>query len=287
VIGDHRTRMYRLVSAELFKLRRRPMLWIMLAIQAALCAVIPMIIYLIVVVFGSPRDTMSSSMQEIANDRLSFPGTLITTVSSSLAWGIPLLIILTASACGGEFAWGTLRLLLSRGEGRGEYCHTKVAALFLVWSILFGSGIVVALLFGALATALADGNGFTTIGMADIGTFVGRIFGGLLAGLTYVALTALITTQTRSTAVAVAGGLVAFFGDRFVGTAVMGLGFRPIELLFRSGVAFNVGSLTGDSGNTSNPVFLSVVVLLMYCTAFVVAMTRLVRRMDITVSGVG
>jgi ABC-type transport system involved in multi-copper enzyme maturation permease subunit len=263
------------------------MLWVMLAIQASLCAIIPLIIYLIVSMNDSSNDEMSRSMKELTTNRLSFPGTLISTVSSSLSWGLPILIVLTACACGGEFAWGTLRLLLSRGEGRREYCFSKVTAIFLIWGFLLGTGVVSALATGTLATVLADGNGISTIGAADYVEFLGRIFAGLLAGATYITFTALLATQTRSTAFAVAGGLVMFFGDRFIGGVVVGLGFRPIELLIKAGPGFNVGSLIGDVGDTSNPVLLSVIILLIYSSAFLLATTRILRKIDVNVSGVG
>src|SRR4051812_33590784 len=119
--NDHR--FLRLVSAELYRLQRRPMLWFMVAIQAALCALMPMLFYL--VFRTSSSDKMSQSMTELIQDRLSFPGVLTSSIVSSLTWGLPLVIVLAASSFGGEFAWGTLRMLLSRGLGRKEYCLTK------------------------------------------------------------------------------------------------------------------------------------------------------------------
>jgi ABC-type transport system involved in multi-copper enzyme maturation permease subunit len=277
----------RLVVAELFKLRHRPMLWVMLAIQAGLCALIPMIMYVVVRTSDKSNGAMSQSMQDLANDRLSFPGTLISTVSSSLSWGLPLLIVLTASAWGGEFAWGTLRLLLSRGTGRSDYCQSKVAAVFVIWMLLMGTGILCAFAAGAVATELANGNGLSAIGLTDIAEFVGKVLAGMLAGATYVTYTALLATQTRSTAFAVAGGLVTFFGDKLIGGIVLGLGFRPIAVLIKAGPSFNVGSLTGDSGGSSNPVPLAVAVLLIYSTVFLLATIRTLRQIDVTVAGVG
>jgi ABC-type transport system involved in multi-copper enzyme maturation permease subunit len=263
------------------------MLLIMLAIQTGLCAIIPLIMYLILRSEGSSRDEMSQSMQNLANDRLSFPGALISTVSSSLSWGLPLLIVLTASAFGGEFAWGTLRLLISRGEGRREYCLSKIAALFLAWLFLMACGIVASLMTGALATAWSDGQSISAVEASDLIEYGGLLLAGMLAGATYISLTALLAMQTRSSAFAIAAGLATFFGDRIITGVAVGFGFRPIELLLRSGLSFNISSLTGESGDTSNPVFLSVAILMIYGTAFAYGATRILRRIDITVSGVG
>jgi ABC-2 type transport system permease protein len=277
----------RLVRAELFKLRRRPMLWIMLAIQSGLCAIIPMVIYLVVRSSGSSQEELSGGIQDLADDRLSFPGALISTVSTSLSWGLPLLIVLTACAFGGEYAWGTLRLLVSRGEGRREYCHSKLTAMFLIWIVVLGAGIVTAFASGMLAVTLAGGTGLSGMQASDIAEFLARILAGLLGGATYIGFTALLATFTRSTAFSVAGGLVMFFGDRIIGGIAVALGFRPLELLIKSAPGFNVNSLIGDSGDAANPVLLSVIVLSIYCVSFVYGMTRTLNRSDIQVSGVG
>jgi ABC-type transport system involved in multi-copper enzyme maturation permease subunit len=260
------------------------MLWILLAIQIGVCAIIPLVMYLVVRSEGSNRD---QSIQNLVEDRLSFPGTLLSTVPSSLSWGLPLLIVITASAFGGEFAWGTLRLLVSRGEGRREYCISKMAALFLVWLALMGAGILASLATGSLATMWLGGQGVSAVGSRDLAEFGGLVLAGLLAGATYIALTSLLAVQTRSTAFSIAAGLVTFFGDRIITGIAVGLGFRPLELFLRSGLSFNIGSLTGESSDTANPVLVSIIILLIYGAAFSLGATRILRRIDIGVSGVG
>jgi hypothetical protein len=159
--------------------------------------------------------------------------------------------------------------------------------MFIIWVVIFGAGITAALASGSLATALASGTGPSGIEASDYVEFLGRILAGLLGGATYICFTALLATQTRSTAFSVAGGLVMFFGDRIIGGIAVALEFRPLELLIKAAPGFNVGSLTGDSGNTSNPVLLSVILLLIYCISFLLGMTRQLNRSDIQVSGVG
>jgi ABC-2 type transport system permease protein len=282
-----KARFTRLVGAELFRLRKRPMLWIMLAIQSGLCAILPMLFYLVYRTSNSSGDKMSSSMRDLINERLSFPGTLTSSVLSSLSWGLPLLIVLTASAFGGEFAWGTLRLLLSRGQGRKEYCLTKATALGLCWLLLLGCGIVSSLVVGTVATALAHGAGPSVLNAKDLLTFGEYIAAGVLAGAAYIALVGLFAIQVRSTAFAVASGLGVYFGDRIVGGIASGLGYGPIELIVRAGMNYNVSSLVGQAGDKPNPAPLAILILVMYSTAAVMAAMRLLSRHDATVSGVG
>jgi ABC-2 type transport system permease protein len=277
----------RMVGAELFKLRKRPMLWMMLAIQTGFCAILPMLFYLVYRTSNSSGDNMSSSMRDLINERLSFPGTLTSSVLSSLSWGLPLLIVLTASAFGGEFAWGTLRLLLSRGQGRKEYCLTKATALGFCWLLLLASGIVSSLVVGTAATALAHGAGPSALDTSDILTFGGYIAAGILAGAAYIALVGLFAVQVRSTAFAVAAGLGVYFGDRIVGSIASGLGYGPIELIVRGGMNYNVSSLVGQAGDKPNPAPLAILILIIYSTAAVVAAMRLLSRHDVAVSGVG
>jgi ABC-2 type transport system permease protein len=287
MVADNRSRFAALVGVELFKLRRRPMLWIMLGFQVSLCAVIPVIMFLLVRSDSSSRDQLTERMRDLADDRLSFPGTLLSTVSSSLTWGLPLIIVLTACAFGGEFAWGTLRLLVSRGEGRREFCLSKMAALFLIWLVMMMAGILASLATGALGTAWTGGKGPSAITVSNLADFGGLLLAGMLAAATYIAVTSLLAIQTRSTAFAVAGGLVLYFGDRILTGVAVGLGFRPLELLLRSGLSFNVSSLIGESGDTSNPMLLSVIVLLIYGSVAAFGTTLILRRIDIGVSGVG
>jgi ABC-2 type transport system permease protein len=276
-----------MVAAELFRLRKRPMLWIMLAIQTGLCAILPMLFYLVYRTSNSSGDKMSSSMRDLINDRLSFPGTLTSSVVSSLSWGLPLLIVLTASAFGGEFAWGTLRLLLSRGQGRKEYCLTKATAISLCWLLFLGCGIVSSLVVGTAATALAHGAGPSNLDSGDLLRFGGYVAAGILAGAAYIALVGLFAVQVRSTAFAVAAGLGVYFGDRIVGSVASGLGYGPIELIVRAGMNYNVSSLVGQAGDKPNPAPLAILILMTYSTAAVVAAMRLLSRHDVTVSGVG
>ncbi|MFL5761625.1 MAG: ABC transporter permease [Thermomicrobiales bacterium] len=281
-----RSRSLRLVGAELFRLRRRPMLWIMVAIQTGLCALMPMLFYLIYRT-SSSSDKMSPSMRDLVHDRLSFPGTLTSSVASSLVWGLPLLVVLTASSFGGEFAWGTLRMLLSRGVGRREYCLTKAAALGVCWIFLFAVGTVSSLLMGALASTFAHGAGPSAIGPDDLATFGGYFLAGILAGSTYIALVGLFAVQVRSTVFAVAAGLGLYFGDRIIGGIASGLGYGPMEAIVRAGMNYNISSLIGEVGKHPNPTPLAIAILVVYSFAALLGAARLLSRHDVTVSGVG
>jgi ABC-2 type transport system permease protein len=278
-------RFIRIVGAELFRLRRRPMLWIMVAIQVGLCALMPMLFYLIY--RTSSADELSASMREIMHDRLSFPGILTSSVVSSLTWGLPLLVVLTASSFGGEFAWGTLRMLLSRGLGRKEYCLTKSTALALCWVLLMVAGTITSLIVGTLAAMLANGSGPSAIQGSDLVAFVGYLAAGLLAGTAYIALVGLFAMQVRSTAFAVASGLGLYFGDRIIGGIAAGLGYAPIETIIRAGLNYNVSSLIGEAGDNPNAAPLAVIVLLMYTISAAIGTIQLLRKHDVSVSGVG
>jgi hypothetical protein len=117
--------------------------------------------------------------------------------------------------------------------------------------------------------------------------FLGYAGAGLLAGATYIALVGLFSMQVRSTAFAVASGLAIFFGDRIVGGIATGLGYEPIELIVRGGMNYNVSSLSGEAGSNPNPAPLAILILLIYASSAIVGTVRLLKRHDITVSGVG
>ena len=135
----------RLVRLERFKLRRRPLPKILLAVLCGLTFGIPWLFYLTLGGVGS--DPVGVDSRKIL-DQLVFPDVLDASVVRSLTFGLPLLVVLTAMAFGGEFAWGTVRLLLARGEGRGAYVASKLAAVALWWLLALAVGTGAALVAG-------------------------------------------------------------------------------------------------------------------------------------------
>ena len=278
----------RLVRLELFKLRRRPMPRILLAIQVGLTVGLSALIYA-VYRFGGAENaaTLDSAGGDTVVDRIVFPGVMTGAVEFGLTFGLPLVIILAASTVGGEFAWGTVRLILGRGVGRGPYVLAKLVAVALWWPL----ALVIGSLGGvALATLLAvvDGQpGLGAVTGGDLRLLIARFGTAWLAGLVYAGMTALLAMQFRSTAVGIAAGLTAYFGEQFVVDVAVGQGVPVLESLTRFGVSYNVQTLIGGGRDSDNSVLLALAILVFFLVSSAYGTIRHLRRHDVVVAGVG
>jgi ABC-2 type transport system permease protein len=180
--------MLRMIGAEFFKLRKRPMTWWMLGIMAAITTLVFTVNYQLGH-HSSNATTVRNSL-----DRTYFPQGAHTAVSAANAlWGI-LVVIAVAVVMGNEFQYGTLRTQLAMGLRRIPYILAKAIAVFLAGIIglaviiLFGIGLSVLLTAidgasmqwkGAFGQAFWQGIGAQLLGTAT--TFTLALFITLLA----------------------------------------------------------------------------------------------------------
>ena len=274
----------RLIRLELFKLRRRPMPKILLLILAGIAFGVPWLFFL--TLGGLGEEPAGADRQEILA-RTVFPAALDASVENAISFGMPLLVILTASAFGGEFAWGTVRLLLARGEGRGVYVLSKLAAILLWWLLALAVGCGMALLAATLIGLVDREPGPGSVGAVDWLGFGGRLTLAWAVSSVYAAFTSLVTIQFRSTAIGLALGLGAFFGENLVGGIAGSLGVGPFDLIVRSGIGYNLRSMMGTLDGKENPIPLAALVLIMYAVGTTLGAIRHLRRHDVVVAGVG
>src|SRR5919199_3685713 len=132
------------LGMEWFKLRKRPMSYAVLLILAAFLATNQLLIYLVVYVAAREESGVTPEARQGLLNGLLLPEALPTLFANVQNLGSIMLIILTTISFGGEFGWGTVRLLLGRGEGRAQFIVGKGLAL-AGWAFLL---LVVGLLTG-------------------------------------------------------------------------------------------------------------------------------------------
>jgi len=180
--------MIRIIGAELFKLRKRPMIWWMLGIMATITTVLFTVNYQL----GHHSSSATTVRQSL--DRVYLPNGVGTAVSAASAlWGI-LIVVAVAVVMGNEFQYGTLRTQLAMGLQRIPYLLAKAFAVFvagivgLAVIIAFGVGLSVLLTAidgapmhwsGAFGQAFWQGIGAELLGTAT--TFTLALFITLLA----------------------------------------------------------------------------------------------------------
>ena len=278
-------RLARLVRFEFFKLRRRPMPLILLAVQLAATFCLPLVIYSVIRFGGSDQaSTLDDQGSHETLARIVFPGIMAAAPTNALGFGLPLVIILTAATFGGESAWGTVRLLLARGVGRSQCVLAKLVAIAAWWPLALAVGTAAGLILAWLLAAV-DGQPGPSAGSGDVGLLL-RSGAAWIAAMTYVGLTAVVTMQFRSTAVGVAAGLMTFYGKQLVGGVIASLGVPIFDWLVRLGVAHNVDTLMGGEDAENSPA-LAIAILLFYLVTACQGAARHLRRHDVVVAGVG
>ncbi|HEX9441632.1 MAG TPA: ABC transporter permease subunit, partial [Roseiflexaceae bacterium] len=128
--------MLNLIRAEWFKLVRRPMAWVLLAVFLALLALLRLAEFLTLALHdgllseGQVRLSLLREAQ-VAQFRLqlSFPGIFGAVLSHVNGIGGICAIVLAAGAMGSEYNWGTLRTQFARQPRRGRYLAAKIVTL--------------------------------------------------------------------------------------------------------------------------------------------------------------
>lgn len=257
------------------------MTFIMLAILYGVSLGLPVLFYVTLQVAGSGSGGLSDEDKRVLIDRILIPGAYQGSVETALSFGIPLLIVLTAASFGGEFAWGTIRLLLSRGESRGEYVGSKTVAIACWWFVAVAGATVIGIVMGALLGRFEDPAVPFAMSGADLGKLASSFLGAWLGGLVYVAITASITVNLRSTAFGLAAGLTAFYGERIVGGILPSFGVSLLEWITKVGANYNLRVVIGGEG-VDNPVWFAWAILAIYTVTALVATVRLLKHRDIS-----
>lgn len=173
---------------EWFKLRRRWVPWILLGFVL----VIELLLFWLVAAFGN--DVSYQSPRENIANGLGF----------SAFFGPFIAVILAATVMGGEYGWGTLRPVLSKGAGRWPFLTSKVAVVMLFTIALLVILSVIIMINGFIAeavlTADPETEGYGTISWIDLLAQFGRM---VYAFLPYIMLSLFLVVLTSSNGVGV------------------------------------------------------------------------------------
>lgn len=277
-----------LIRAELLKLRRRTLTWVLFVLLVAFLGLVHLGLYMMVQ--APPAEGMPPGLQEqMVEELLTFPRAFAGILGMVAGIGTFLAIVLGGASMGGEYGWGTVRTVLARGPGRGPFLLVKLSGLAIILAIGLVIGFVVGSLLSGL-TAVAIGQG---VRLASVPAgFIGDLAVGAVkawAVLCFYALFGLfLSTLGRSTLAGVAGGLVYYFVDSLAGqlfprAAPYLLGANTNALLAFSGGRMQVGI---NVGSAASPQSLSpghaAVVLGVYAALFLAASLLLFQRRDIT-----
>jgi ABC-2 type transport system permease protein len=148
--------MTRLIAAELLKLRKRNMTWILLGILVG----IMMLLHLLL--FAISRLTLPGTTSgEVTNlqNLLGLPLALPFALSILASFGAVLAVILMASSTGNEYNWRTIRLALISAESRARFLAAKVISVAIIILIGMVAGLATGFIMSLITTAIG-GNSF-------------------------------------------------------------------------------------------------------------------------------
>src|SRR3990172_5827864 len=140
-----------LVAAELLKIRKRWMPYILLLTMVAGAA---FLIWL--VGYVGYKDDPAAEFSGEALRTFAFPWSIASLLDSGQFWGAALFVaVLTSSTVATEYNWGTVRQTLIRGEARSQYLVAKLIGIALVCVAFLLVALAIALVFSLLATTVA------------------------------------------------------------------------------------------------------------------------------------
>lgn len=209
------------IRVELFKLRRRPAVWVLGVILIAIL----LLGYFLTWHFISnpPRGArFERGFNREAVLSAVYPASLIrTTFSTTGQLGGALCMVLGVLSAGSEYSWGTLKTLMIQGPSRMELYAGKLIGLAVVVLIF-----VVAMLGVAAATSavLVHADGKTSSWPAAVDLLKGVGAGWLIFG-TWTAFGTFLAILLRQAALAIGIGLVyMLIVEAIVGGILTGIG---------------------------------------------------------------
>jgi len=292
--------MARLIKAEIYKLRKRAMTYILLLILIGFILLITSISQ--AVATSTTTSTMvvngvttTQTVKEMAANVLFLKESITTVMGILGSVGMILAVVLIANATGSEYSWNTMRPYLLCSESRLKMFTAKLitAAIFIVAGMIIG--LLTAVALGALFTAIRGYSwslGMSTMSFTghELVTFVRTIY----VMLPYIMLAFLFTVLGRSTAAGIGFGIGANVLETII-TGLLSLGhgwlakipnyllspnIQKINSLAQTsgGISINMGS-----SNTTAPSTLhAFIVVAVYCIIFTVIPLVIFQKRDVT-----
>ena len=204
---DYLSVLLRLIGMELYKLRRRMMSKVLGSISIVATISLFGLIALVAVLTTRDTEVLRNFTQV-----LRLPTSLILIEQLLLYMGQVLLVILVSTIVGGEYASGTVRLMLTRGPTRTQILLSKVGAA--ICCIVLGVvgitllGVCTGLLLSLAAGVAPDFGFFSAAWMGNTLLYLLLI---MLALFTYAMMALFLSTLGRATAAGLAGVLTWSF----------------------------------------------------------------------------
>jgi ABC-2 type transport system permease protein len=207
----------RLVRSNLRRLVRRPAT---LVTYLLLVGLVLLIFLAVIVAAQQAVDPQSALASRLI---LTFPDAWVLTLTMVVGIGGLLAVTYGAAIAGSEWAWGTLKASIARGERRAWYALMGIAgAVLMAWLgtlIAYGAGIGAALVGANMVKTTGD----TLIDGARLGQLALLLGRAGLAIAMDVAIGFTIATIARSQLAGIGAGIGLYLGEGIIGIFVPGI----------------------------------------------------------------
>jgi ABC-2 type transport system permease protein len=290
--GGWATQLARLVRWELFLAwRRRGMVITLSALLLAGYAIVDLFLWLT----WASLEQYSEAQSQVA-PFLSFPGSISMSGQYFETVGTLLLIVIAGALIGSEYSYGTHRLSLARGVGRGQLLVAQVIALAILALIASGALLLLGAVVGVFGGLSLGSN--LALSVAGAGELIGFWLAVALNSFMYALIALWIGTLGRSVAAAIAGPLVYTFVEVVATSLLQIFRYAPNPDALTRFISSIPNYLLGN--NTSEVVQLSgqspyllldhtgqlgwahsLIVVAVYCALFIVSAYLVFRSRDV------
>ena len=287
--------MARLIKAEIYKLSKRSMTYILLLILIGLFALIVSITEANPSIMTTETNGINTTVPAVAANIQFLQGAITSTIAMLGGFiGVVLAVVLVANGMGSEYGWNTIRPYLLCSESRSKMFASKLIAdaIFVVAGMIIG--VITVILLGVLFTAI---RGYSWNLGASTLSFTGsqlldftRTFYVILP---YALLAFLFTVLGRSTAAGIGFGIGASVLETII-TGLLSSAHGWLAKIPDYLLSINVSkitSLSGASGGVTvyggpnTPMVTSLhsfVVIAVYCVVFTAIAYTIFQRRDVT-----
>lgn len=276
-----------MVWAELFKLRKRMMTWILLIVLVAFFCLVFFATYSIV---NSPPTRLGGANLDQIRASIQFPGSFDTVFSYARTIGLILMIILTASSIGNEYGWGSIRQVLARRGIRFQYVASKVISFIVVTVIGLVISLIVGFVLSLIISNLMGGVDWSFLTGSFVVTQLENFGWTLFVLLPYILLATFFAFLGRSAIAGIGGGLGFYFIEAIaVGIFNQASGWLasvPNYLIGPNGdvlvLANGLGSRFAASATTPPTTLHASITLAVYCVVLLGVSLFMFQKRDIT-----
>ena len=207
----------RLVRSNVRRLVRRPATLVTYLLLSGLVVLVMLAVVVASQQASDPQGALASRLV------LAFPGAWSLTLAMTVSLGGLLAVAYGAAIAGSEWAWGTIKAAVARGERRAWYALAGIAGSVLVaWAgtlVAYAAGMVAAGVGAAVVGAQRD----ALIDAATAVDVLGLLWRAALAIALDVSIGFTIATIARSQLAGIGAGIGLYVGEGIIGAFLPGI----------------------------------------------------------------